>query len=92
VPKIKKFWVLLKQKLKILHQISQITDIRKNPKISLYNIIMSILLMPFYGMKSLLGLDRLARKKSFKRLFNCERKMVVSDSTISRALHCMDWR
>ena len=51
---------------------------------------MSILLMPFYELKSLLGLDRLSRKKKFKGLFDCRRKMVASDSTISRVLHWMD--
>jgi hypothetical protein len=87
VHKIKRFWLLLKQKLGIFTKIEQITDIRKNPEISLHNIIMSILLMPFYNIKSLLALDCLARKKHFKRLFNCERKMVASDSTLDRALN-----
>jgi hypothetical protein len=90
VHKIKRFWLLVKQKLGIFDRISLITDKRKKPEISLNVIIMSILLMPFYGMKSLLGLDRLARKQTFKRLFNCERKMVASDSTISRALTWLD--
>lgn len=88
--KIKRFWLLLKQKLGVFAKINEITDIRKNPVISLHNIIMSILLMPFYGLKSLLSLDCLARKKRFKRLFNCKRKMVASDSTINRALNWMD--
>jgi hypothetical protein len=90
VYKIKRFWLLVKQKLGIFDRISLITDRRKKPEIKLNTIIMSMLLMPFYGMKSLLGLDRLARKKVFKRLFNCERKMVASDSTFSRALNWLD--
>jgi hypothetical protein len=90
VYKTQRFWLLLKQKLKIFDRITNITDIRKNPEISLNNIIMSILLMPFYELKSLLGLDRMSRKKKFKRLFDCGRKMVASDSTISRVLHWMD--
>lgn len=84
--KIKQFWLLLRHKLQIFSQITQITDIRKNPEIKLSNIIMSLLLMPFYGLKSLLALDRVSRKKSYKRLFDCERKMVASDSTIARVL------
>lgn len=88
--KIQRFWLLMKQKLKIFDLIANITDIRENPEISFSNIIMSILLMPFYELKSLLGLDRLSRKKKFKRLFNCGRKMVASDSTISRVLHWMN--
>jgi hypothetical protein len=46
--------------------------------------------MPFYQLKSLLALDRVSRKKSYKRLFNCERKMVASDSTIARILKWVD--
>ena len=88
--KIKRFWLFLRQKLKIFEHIANITDIRKNPEIKFSNLIMSILLMPFYSLKSLLGLDRIARKKTFKRFFNCKRKMVASDSTISRALNWMN--
>ena len=51
---------------------------------------MSVLLMPFYNLKSLLAYDRIARKKRYKRLFNCNRKMVASDSTISRAFNRLD--
>ena len=90
VHSIKRFWLLVKQKLTIFDQFVLITDIRKKPEIKLNAIIMSILLMPFYSMKSLLGLDRLSRKISFKRLFNCKRKMVASDSTISRSLSWMN--
>lgn len=88
--KIKRFWLLLKQKLQIFSRILKITDIRKNPQIKLYIIIMSLLLMPFYNLKSLLALDQLSRKKSFKRLFTCKRKMVVSDTTIARVLKWMN--
>jgi len=64
------------------------TDIRKYPVIDLRDIIVQIFLMPFFGMTSLLNLDRTSRKKSFKRLFKCKRKMVSSDTTVKRAL---DW-
>jgi hypothetical protein len=90
VYKIQKFWLLLKRKLKIFDLIENISDIRQNPKINLNTIIMSILLMPFYNLTSLLGLDQLSRKKKYKSLFNCERKMVASDSTISRVLNWMN--
>ena len=42
--------------------------------------------MPFYGIASLLGFDRLSRKEQFKQLFGIKRKMAASDSTIKRAL------
>ena len=64
------------------------TYIRKYPVIALRDIIMQIFLMPFFNLTSLLSLDRISRKKSFKRLFKCRRKMVSSDTTIKRAL---DW-
>jgi hypothetical protein len=90
VHRIRRFWLLLKKKLGVFAKIESITDIRKNPVIKLYTIIMSILLMPFYNLKSLLAFDSFARKKSFKRLFDCKRKMVASDSTINRALRWMN--
>lgn len=63
-----------------------ITDIRKNPSIKLRTILMSLFLMPFLGLTSLLSLDREARTKAFKSLFDCKRKMVASDSTLARVL------
>ena len=74
--------------LKLPKVLAQITDIRKYPVIDLRDIIMQIFLMPFFGLTSLLSLDKISRKKSFKKLFKCERKMVSSDTTIKRAL---DW-
>ena len=76
----------LKEKAHLLEKISQFTDIRKNPQIKLNHIILSVLLMPFYSITSLLGLDRLSRKSQFKKLFGCTRKMVASDSTVNRAM------
>lgn len=69
-----------------------ITDIRKNPSIKLQTILMSLFLMPFLGLTSLLSLDREARTKAFKSLFDCKRKMVASDSTLARVLRwlCFD--
>ncbi len=80
------FAVLLKEKLKIFSLIELFPDIRKNPEIPLRDIILSLFLMPFFGLTSLLSLDREARKKQFKKLFGSKRKMVVSDSTLKRVL------
>jgi len=82
--------VFLKEKAHLLEKINQFTDIRKNPQIKLNYIILSVLLMPFYSITSLLSLDRLSRKKQFKKLFGCTRKMVASDSTVNRAMRWLD--
>jgi hypothetical protein len=62
------------------------TDIRKNPSIRLRTILMSLFLMPFFGISSLLSNDREARTERYKLLFGCQRKMVGSDSTFARVL------
>ena len=80
----------LKEQARLIEKISQFTDIRKNPQIKLNHIVLSVLLMPFYSVTSLLGLDRLSRKQIFKKLFGCTRKMVASDSTVNRALRWLD--
>jgi hypothetical protein len=80
----------LKEQAHLIEKISQFTDIRKNPQIKLNHIVLSVLLMPFYSVTSLLGLDRLSRKNQFKKLFGCTRKMVASDSTFNRALRWLD--
>ena len=82
--------LLLKEKARLLKQIGRFTDIRKNPQIKLTHLVLSVLLMPFYSLQSLLSLDRVSRRSEFKKYFNCTRKMVASDSTISRALHWLD--
>ncbi len=72
--------------------VQRFTDIRKNPQIRLQDILTSVLFMPFYSLTSLLGLDCTARKACFKSLFRCQRKMVVSDSTVARVLKWLDAR
>jgi hypothetical protein len=62
------------------------TDIRKKPVIALRTILMSLFLMPFFGMTSLLSNDRVVRTKRYRGLFGCRRKMVASDSTFARVL------
>lgn len=75
------------KKLDLPTKLQLFIDIRKYPVIDLRDIIVQILLMPFFGMTSLLNLDRFSRKKSFKKLFKCKRKMVSSDTTVKRALN-----
>jgi hypothetical protein len=62
------------------------TDIRKNPSIRLQTILMSLFLMPFFSLGSLLSNDREARTERYKGLFGCRRKMVCSDSSFARVL------
>jgi hypothetical protein len=47
---------------------------------------MSLFLMPFFGISSLLSNDQQARTQRYKGLFGCPRKMVSSDSTCARVL------
>jgi len=76
----------LSETLEIKRQLTSFYDIRKHPTISLTTILCSVFLMPFFSLRSLLALDSLARSNRYKRLFDCKRKMVVSDSTIARVL------
>jgi hypothetical protein len=62
------------------------SDLRRNPSIRLQAILMSLFLMPFFGIPSLLSNDREARTRRYKDLFGCRRKMVSSDSTFARVL------
>lgn len=66
--------------------LGDVDDIRKNPSIKLRTILTTVFLMPFLGAKSLLALDREARTGRLKRLMNCRRKLVVSDTTVRRVL------
>jgi hypothetical protein len=76
----------LAETLGIRQQLRSFYDIRSNPTIPLTTILCSVFLMPFFGLQSLLALDSLARTHRYKKLFDCKRKMVVSDSTIARVL------
>ena len=78
------------ENLNLSQRLSNLTDLRKNPSIKLKTILMSILLMPFYNINALLGLDLQSRKKAFKKLFGCSRNQVVSDSTASRVLNWLN--
>lgn len=84
--------LFLDKQAHLFDQLRRFTDIRKKPQIRLQDILVSLLFMPFFSLTSLLGLDRTARSGSFKRLFRCQRKMVVSDSTVARVLNWLDER
>ena len=77
----------LNKKLNLPIKLQLFTDTRKYPVIDLRDIIVQLFFMPFFGMTSLLNLDRISRKKSYKKLFRCKRKMVSSDTTIKRVLN-----
>lgn|GEM_PF-1958683 len=82
----KRIACVLKETFKVHSKLGEPADIRKNPSIKLQTILMSVFLMPFFNLTSLLSLDRESRTKSFKSLFGCTRKMVASDSTYRRVL------
>jgi hypothetical protein len=86
VQKDKRIACLLKEKFKVHQRFGEPTDIRKNPSIKLQTILVSLFLMPFFSLTSLLSLDRESRTKAFKSLLGCNRKMVASDSTFRRVL------
>ena len=82
----KRIAFLLKKKFNFHTLFKSMTDIRKNPSIKLQTILVSLFLMPFFSLTSLLSLDRESRTKAFKGIFGCKRKMVASDSTFRRVL------
>jgi hypothetical protein len=82
--------LFLSREAHLFDQLRRFTDIRKKPQIRLQDILASLLFMPFFSLTSLLGLDRTTRTRSFKRLFRCQRKMVVSDSTVERVLNWLE--
>jgi len=68
------------------------SDIRKHPRIRLRDILMSVFLMPVWGISALLRLDYHLRTPKLLRLFRCPegKKVVVSDTTIARVLRWID--
>jgi hypothetical protein len=68
------------------------TDIRMNPRIRLRDILTSVFLMPVIGLTALLRLDFHLRTKKMLSLFRCPagKKVVVSDTTVTRVLHWLD--
>ncbi len=62
-------------------------DIRMHPRIRLRDILISVFMMPYWGIKALLQLDIHLRTPQMLRLFRCtKKKVVVSDTTIARVL------
>ena len=49
-------------------------DIRMHPRILLKDILISVFLMPYWGIKALLQLDILLRTPQMLRLFRCPKK------------------
>jgi len=82
--------LFLDREANLFRLLKQFSDIRKKPQIKLQDILMCVLFMPFFSLTSLLGLDRITRTRSFKRMFRSERKMVVSDSTVARVLNWLE--
>ncbi len=76
--------------LRIPESIARFSDIRNHPRISLKTILVFLLLMPFWGVTSLLALDRISSKRQVKTVFDFKRKMVASDSTVARVLKWLD--
>jgi len=66
-------------------------DLRKSPRIFPSLIFLCIVLAVAFRKKSMLEIDQISRTKEFRRFFNVQRKMVVSDSTIFRSLCCFDF-
>lgn len=86
---------VIKNRLLEPEKLDVFTDIRKTPSIPLRTIITCLCLMPLFGIKSLLRLDFLCRKKFFRRLFGSpkrEHDLVCSDSTFQRVLRWLDPR
>ena len=67
-------------------------DIRMHPRIRLKDILISVFLMPFWGITALLRLDFHLRSPKMLRLFRCpkNKKVVVSDTTVARILSWLD--
>ncbi len=75
------------EKFDLPTRLRRFRDLRTNPSISLPTILLCVLLMPLFNATSLPAVDRLGRSPRVKALFGATgRKMVVSDSTIRRAL------
>ena len=86
-----KLALFFRDTVKIPHIIKSFHDIRMHPRIRLKDILISVFLMPFWGIKALLQLDILLRTPKMLRLFRCtKKKVVVSDTTIARVLSWLD--
>ena len=74
--------------LKVARIFDSFHDIRTHPRIHLKDILISVFLMPYWGLTALLRLDFHLRTPQMLRLFRCptNKRVVVSDTTIARVL------
>ena len=87
-----KLATFFRDSVRIPQILESFSDIRKHPRIRLRDILMSVFLMPVWGMSALLRLDYHLRTPKLLRLFRCPegKKVVVSDTTIARVLRWID--
>jgi len=87
-----KLALFFRDTIKIARIFDSFYDIRMQPRIRLRDILISVFLMPYWGLKALLQLDILLRTPQMLRLFRCpkKKKVVVSDTTIARVLSWLD--
>jgi len=67
-----------------------IRDLRKRPQISAPEVFGVLMEMPVLGQKSLLAVDEFARSPEAKLWHGSARKMVVSDTTLTRVAESME--
>ena len=87
-----KLAVFFRDTVKITRIFDSFRDIRTHPRIRLRDILVSVFLMPYWGVTALLRLDVRLRTPEMLRFFRCpkEKKVVVSDTTIARVLKWLD--
>lgn len=81
-----KFWQFSNEKFRLEFWAQRVRDERKNPQIPSSTIFLGVVLMGALGVASLLGLDGILRRRSAKQLLRSNRKIVASDSTVSRVV------
>lgn len=87
--------VFLRRTLRLHRLFGLFRDIRRDPVIPLKNLLGMIFCMPFFGHSTMLAVDRDARRKTMRLLFDAEHRrdgvqMVGSDSTLQRMLRWVD--
>jgi len=87
-----KLAVFFRDTIKLSRIFDSFHDIRMHPRIRLKDILLSVFLMPYWGITALLRLDFLLRTPQMLRLFRSapNKKVVVSDTTIARVLKWVD--
>lgn len=72
------------ERLNLTSQWNSIRDCRKNPEVSLKTVLEAVVLGAALGDRSLRATDQSMRQSGMRKIFGCERELVVSDSTIAR--------